>query len=77
MKLTAGLSGLTFRVRWWVVTQTDFYAMSNLVNLAMIEALGEAGIEISFTTFNIINHQPGSDEVGSLSKPATFHGHEE
>ena len=66
-----GESGLIFRVRWWVVTQTDFYAMSNLVNLAMIEALGEAGIEISFTTFNIINQQPGSAETKNLSHPAT------
>jgi small-conductance mechanosensitive channel len=64
-----GESGLIFRVRWWVVTQTDFYAMSNLVNLAMIEALGEAGIDISFTTFNVVNLQPGSDEVRSLSNP--------
>jgi hypothetical protein len=43
--------------------------MSNLVNLAMIEALGEAGIDISFTTFNVVNLQPGSDEVRSLSNP--------
>jgi MscS family membrane protein len=64
-----GETGLTFRVRWWVVTQTDFYAMSNLVNLAMIDVLGQAGIEISFTTFNIINLQPESNEVNQLSKP--------
>ena len=66
-----GQSGLIFRVRWWVVTQTSFHAMSNLVNLAMIEDLGKAGIEISFTTFNIINHQPGSAETKNLSHRAT------
>lgn len=64
-----GESGLIFRLRWWVVTQTDFYAMSNLVNLAMIEALGEAGIEISFTTFNVVNIQSGSVDARSLSNP--------
>jgi small-conductance mechanosensitive channel len=64
-----GESGLIFRVRWWVVTQTDFYVMSNQVNLAMIEALGEAGIEISFTTFNVVNLQPGSVESRNLFNP--------
>lgn len=63
-----GESGLIFRVRWWVVTQTDFSAMSNLVNLVMIDALGKAGIEISFTSFNVINLQPGSNETSRLSK---------
>jgi small-conductance mechanosensitive channel len=72
-----GESGLIFRVRWWVVTQTDFYAMSNLVNLAMIDTLGKVGIEISFTTYNIINYQPKREEVGSLSKPATMEDHNE
>jgi MscS family membrane protein len=64
-----GESGLIFRVRWWVPTQSDFYVMSNRVNLAMIGALGKAGIEISFTTFNIINLQPDRDEADQLSKP--------
>lgn len=64
-----GDSGLTFRVRWWVVTHTDFYVMSNLVNLAMIEAMENAGIEISFTTLNVVNLQSGSAEAESLSTP--------
>ena len=65
-----GESGLTYRVRWWVPTQTDFYWMSDQVNRAMIAALGEAGIEISFTTFNVINLQPQSDAADGLSSPA-------
>jgi small-conductance mechanosensitive channel len=63
-----GESGLIFRVRWWVVTQSDFYIMSDRVNLAMIDALGKADIEISFTSFNVINLQPGSNEASRLSK---------
>lgn len=35
----------------------------------MIDALEKAGIEISFTTFNVINLQPGSSETNRLSKP--------
>jgi small-conductance mechanosensitive channel len=65
-----GESGLTYRVRWWVPTQTDFSWMSDRVNRAMIAALGDAGIEISFTTFNVIHLQPESDAAGGLSSPA-------
>ena len=36
-----------------------------------IEALGESGIEISFTTFNVINQQPGSDQARQLSEPSS------
>ena len=64
-----GDSGLIFRVRWWVVTQTDFYVMSDRVNLAMMDALRDAEIEISFTTFNVINIQPGSDNARQLAIP--------
>jgi hypothetical protein len=35
----------------------------------MIDALEKAGIEISFTTFNVINLQPGSSEANRLSNP--------
>ena len=64
-----GESVLTFRVRWWVATQTDFYLISDLVNLAMINALAKAGIEISFTSFNVINLAPGSPDAERLSMP--------
>ena len=64
-----GDSGLTFRLRWWVPTQTDFYIMSNRINLAVIEAMQEAGIEVSFTSLNVINIQPNSEEAERLSKP--------
>ena len=69
-----GESGLTFRVRWWVVTQTDVSLMSDRINRAMIQAMGEAGIEIAFTTFNVVNLQPGSSEVEGLSRPTTPDG---
>jgi len=64
-----GNSGLIFRMRWWVPTQTDFYVMSNKINLAVIEAMKEAGIQVSFTTLNVINVQPESEEAVRLSVP--------
>ena len=64
-----GESGLIFRVRWWVPTQTDFYVMSNKINKAIIDTLSEAGIAISFTSLNVINFQPESEEAVQLSIP--------
>ena len=66
-----GESGLIFRVRWWVVTQTDFFVLANKINQAIIDALGDAGIEISFTSFNVINLQDGSAEAASLAMPGS------
>lgn len=66
-----GDSGLTFRVRWWVHAQSDYYVMSNKINLAIIQAMEETGIEVALTSLNVISFQADSVEAERLSTPVS------
>jgi small-conductance mechanosensitive channel len=54
-----GDRGLVYRVRWWVDTYTNPSVSYDKVNEAMYAALGEAGIKVSFTTYNVVEITPG------------------
>ena len=57
-----GDRGLVYRVRWWVDTYTNPSVSYDKVNEAMHTALGEAGIKVSFTTFNVVQIMPSDSE---------------
>jgi small-conductance mechanosensitive channel len=53
-----GDRGLIYRVRWWVDAYTDPEIIYDTVNKAMYATLGEEGIQVSFTTYNVVQVIP-------------------
>ncbi len=63
-----GNSGMIFRVRWWIESYVDTRRMFDRVNTTLQKSLDAAGIELSFTTFEV-NLKLGKEELDRLSRP--------